>query len=277
MATYIVAVSGGIDSVVLLHMLWQLQTHRLIVAHVDHGIREESSQDAAFVQALAELYGIDFKISTHTLGPDASEERARTIRYDFLRSLAKRYDAQIITAHHADDVVESIAINMHRGTGWRGLATHDSDVVRPLTEVSKQKLYEYAYKHGLEWREDHTNLSDKYLRNRFRKTLRSIQPDERQNLLTLRQQQIRLKQDILNEVRRVVGEGPDFSRHFFTHIPKQAAIECLREVTKGDLTRPQLERFLLAIKTIGSGKTLQLGNGIRAHFTTRNFSLSLIK
>ena len=277
MTTLVVAVSGGVDSVVLLHLLHTAGKHKLIVAHVDHGIRDDSAQDAAFVRELAKQYGATFELSTHALGSQASEEQARTIRYSFLRDVARPHDASIVTAHHADDIVETIAINLHRGTGWRGLATHDSDVIRPLLGYSKAQLYEYARRHELEWREDWTNDSDAYLRNRFRKRLVGLPSDTRESLLTLRHRQIELKQAIAEEVARVVGEGPNYSRYFFTYASHAAALECLRTISEGRLTRPQLERLMLAIKTTGTGKTIQLGDGISAHFTSRNFSLSLIK
>lgn len=277
MGKYIVAVSGGVDSIALLHMLHRLNTHEVVVAHVDHGIREDSSKDAALVRRQAAAYNMPFELVTHALGADASEQLARTVRYDFLRDLAQKYSAGIMTAHHADDVVETIAINLHRGTGWRGLATHDSDIVRPLLGVSKKKLYTYAKRHGLEWREDSTNQSEKYLRNRIRKQLRQTPEEARQSFVELRKKQIEMKKQILQEVLKLVGEGPQYSRYFFTHIPQKVAFECLRHITYARLTRPQLEKMLLAIKTIGAGKTIQLGDGLSVHFTTRNFSLSLIK
>jgi tRNA(Ile)-lysidine synthase len=107
-------------------------------------------------------------------------------RYEFLRRVAERHDATIATAHHEDDVVETIAINLTRGTGWRGLAVLNSpDVVRPLLKVKKSQLYEYALKRGLEWVEDETNLTDAYLRNRLRSRLSELSLEERQQVLTL--------------------------------------------------------------------------------------------
>lgn len=261
----------------LLHMLHGLGTHQLIVAHVDHGIRQDSIEDALLVQAVADNYNLPFELVTHSLGSDASEDRARHVRYDFLKTLADKHAAQIVTAHHADDIVETVAINLHRGTGWRGLATHDADVVRPLLAFSKEQLYDYALRHRLEWREDSTNSSDAYLRNRIRKRVQDVKDDIRQPLLRLRTQQLETKKQIQQEVRQLLGKGPDYDRYFFTHITGSVAVECLRQVTDGKMTRPQLERFLLAIKTAKPGKTIELGNGLRAHFTTRNFHLSLIK
>lgn len=277
MSRYVVAVSGGIDSVALLDMLTKLPNHELIVAHVDHGIRESSPHDAHFVSELSAKYELPFEVIRYDLGPDASEDVARTLRYAFLRSLARKHDAKIVTAHHADDVLESIAINIHRGTGWRGLATHDSEVVRPLLDMPKSTILRYARQAGLAWREDETNQSDRYLRNQIRKHIHALTPEQKKELLALRRTQKATKQAIEAEVRALVGEGPQYSRYFMTHVPTRVAVECLRYITEARLTRPQLYRVLHAIKTAQPGKRYQAGNGVDLRFSTRNFLVSLIK
>lgn len=277
MATYIVAVSGGVDSVVLLHMLTKTKDHEIIVAHFDHGIREDSAKDATFVASLAKRYGFQFETERAELGSDASEELARDRRYAFLRRVARKYDGRIITAHHGDDIVETIAINLHRGTGWRGLAVFDSDIVRPLVHLTKAEIVEYATQHALHWQEDSTNASDKYLRNRLRHSMDGLGSDVKRELLALRSQQVAGKQAIEKAVVELVGEGPQYSRYFFTHIPSQVAVECLRYITQAKLTRPQLERVLLAIKTAKPKTSYQAGSGLIVDFTTRNFSFSLLK
>jgi len=273
MKRYIVGVSGGVDSVALLHMLNRVPGHEIIVAHFDHGIREDSNEDALLVQELARNLGLPFELKKEKLGPMASEELARERRYLFLRDLAEKYNGKIVTAHHSDDAVETVAINLHRGTGWRGLAVLDSDIVRPLLEMSKADLIEYAKKNQLAWREDSTNGSDVYLRNRIRQKTIELSEDAKRQLLALRQQQLASKKQIDKEVARLVGPGPSYSRHFFTHIPTSVAMECLRFATGAQLTRPQLERTLLAIKTAAPGTSQQAGAGVRLRFTTRNFSL----
>jgi len=273
MSRYIVAVSGGVDSVALLHMLTKLPEHELIVAHFDHGIREDSASDAEFVAQLAADHGLPFETVREELGTGTSEEIARTRRYEFLRSLANKYEAKIVTAHHGDDAVETVAINLHRGTGWRGLAVLDSDIVRPLLNKSKKELHAYAQHYGLEWREDSTNSSDAYLRNRLRKQTSELEDDTKRQILALRHQQLDTKQLIDREVSRLVGEGPEYSRYFFAHIPQAVALECLRFISQAKLTRPQLERALLMIKTAGAGTFFEAGSGITLSFTPRNFSL----
>jgi tRNA(Ile)-lysidine synthetase-like protein len=277
MATYVVAVSGGVDSVALLHMLTQTTNHQIVVAHFDHGIRDDSADDATFVGSLAATYGFPFETTREALGSSASEETARNRRYAFLRLVAKKYNGRIVTAHHADDVVETIAINFHRGTGWRGLAVLDSDILRPLLHLGKANLIEYAQQHGLNWREDSTNTSSAYLRNRLRRLTQTLESGVKRELLAHRRHQMDTTRQIESTIVELVGLGPQYSRYFFTCIPNNVAIECLRYVTDAKLTRPQLERSLLAIKTASAKHSYQAGSGLTFNFTTRNFSLSLLK
>lgn len=259
---YVVAVSGGVDSVVLLDMVAQeVASQRLVVAHFDHGIRPESADDAAFVKNLAKQYGLAFETKREELGANTSEELARERRYAFLRGVARRYSATIMTAHHADDVIETIAINMARGTGWRGLAVLDSPgIERPLLDKTKAELIEYAKENLLEWREDATNTDTTYLRNDFRQKLVGFDDESKELLRLYRKRQVALKKQIDNEIQGLI-RAP-YSRYLLTNVPDVAALELLRgilivETGKG-ATRPQLERMLLAIKTYRAGQTFDV-------------------
>ena len=271
----VVAVSGGVDSVVLLDMLVRAGQDGLVVAHFDHGIRDDSAADARFVEGLAVSYGLSFEMRREELGSAASEELARTRRYAFLQEVADKHGAQIATAHHMDDIAETVAINLTRGTGWRGLAVLDRDTItRPLLGKTKQELIEYALEHQLEWCEDSTNSSDAYLRNRLR---RKITDDTLvRELTTLRDKQVEIKDKISEELMAIVNDGP-YSRYFFAQIEMQIAVECLRMVTHARLTRPQVERLLLAIKTQKAGSQYDAGSGIKVRFTTRHFSPEMVK
>lgn len=270
---YVVAVSGGVDSMVLLDMMVRSGGHDLVVAHFDHGIRPDSHLDAQLVREAAQRYGLQYETKREVLGTTASEALARTRRYAFLKSVAKKHNASIVTAHHLDDLVETVAINMKRGTGWRGLAVLDSGVKRPLLDVEKAELLEYARRNAIEWREDSTNASPAYLRNRIRAEAHVLPTDVKRELRALHAHQRALKREITSEVKMLVGEGPWYSRYFFTHLPTVVAYECLREITKGRLTRPQLARLLYAIKVAKPHSTFEAGEGIRFYFSTRQFSL----
>jgi tRNA(Ile)-lysidine synthetase-like protein len=276
-ASYIVAVSGGVDSVALLHMLVNkvIPNSKLIVAHFDHGIRSESAADARFVAELAAKYELSFETMREELGIKASEELARTRRYEFLRALAKKHHAKIITAHHGDDVIETIAINLIRGTGWRGLAVLDSpDIERPLLDTTKANLIAYAKQHKLEWREDVTNQDTKYLRNDLRQKLSHLDEQTHRLLQLYRNRQVVLRHQVDNESHRLINKPP-YLRHLFIAVPDTVAIELLRTVIVHEVgtspTRPQLGRTLHAIKVLRGGKRYEVAAGVSLRFTKTNF------
>ncbi len=277
MTKYVVAVSGGVDSVVLLDILAKKPELELIVAHFDHGIRADSHLDAELVADLAKKYGLPFVSKREELGPHASEEKARDQRYAFLRSVAEENNAKLVTAHHADDVIESIAINLTRGTGWRGLAVLDSDVVRPLTDMKKAETINYAKEHNLKWREDSTNKTDVYLRNRMRSKIAELDEDTKRQLLALWSTQKSIKAEIEAEADKLIGKGPTYSRYFFSHLDERIGSELLRHIVKWRLTGPQRVKALHAIKTFLPSKTYHAGWGIEIRFTPRNFTIKLIK
>jgi tRNA(Ile)-lysidine synthase len=273
---YLIAVSGGIDSVVLLDQLVNERRHELIVAHFDHGIREDSVDDARFVKGLADFYSLPFVVKREELGAGASEDKARTRRYTFLFDEVEKHGAVLATAHHADDIIETIAINLTRGTGWRGLAVLDSvSIVRPLLRMTKQEIRAYAKQRRLEWVEDSTNAGDQYLRNRMRRKI-SFHLKERQkhSILALWKRQLELKAAI-DAISLPFTQAQEQSRYFFINSDSQTACELLRAViterNNTSPTRPQLDRALIAIKTARAGSVYEAGNGVKLRFTTRTF------
>ncbi len=155
----------------LLHMLVEHGGYDLIVVHVDHGIREDSSNDTKLVEALAQKYNLPFIATKLHLTKDASEQQARDYRYSFLfKQIASNGAIAILTAHHADDVLETSIMNIRRGTDRYGAAGGMSreGIVRPLLNVRKNELLEYSQEHNLKWREDSTNKDTKYTRNMIR-------------------------------------------------------------------------------------------------------------
>lgn len=274
--TYVVAVSGGVDSVVLLDLAARCPEVRLVVAHFDHGIREDSAADARFVRALAARYGLPYEERREALGNTASELTARTRRYAFLREVTARHAATLLTAHHLDDMVETIAINLIRGTGWRGLAVLGAhDIERPLLGFGKAELLAYATAHRLEWVEDETNRQAVYLRNRLRYSLAVLGSDTKFRLAELRAAQMTLRAAVEVELRVLIPATSAYSRYFFIMCPPVAAQECLRVITRARLTRPQLERLLLVVKGARTGTRYEAGAGVSVRFTKRDFFVEL--
>ncbi len=250
-----------------------IERDQIIVAHFDHGIRSDSPDDETFVRQLASSYGCEYRSKRIELGADASEDTARRHRYAFLAEVCVEFDALLVTAHHMNDIAETIAINLTRGTGWRGLAAMDlASVYRPLQEVTKQEILQYAAAHDCVWHEDSTNTSQIYLRNRLRTKLQNT--DLILQLAALRSRQIELKQIIDSEALQLVGAAP-YSRYFLAHCGDGVAIELLRMIfmqeSGASPTIPARERALHAVKVARHGSVADIASGIRIRFTRTHF------
>ena len=173
---YILGVSGGIDSVVLLtlsaHLAKSLNLS-LAVAHVNHNLRPESGGDADFVEKLAIAFGLSFYLC-NAKPPKIKvglEAWGRVVRYDFFTKLRKKLSFDgIVTAHHADDVAETFLMKLLRNKDLATIQASDESrfLVRPLLEVPRKAIAEYALKNGLQWREDPSNEDERFLRNQIR-------------------------------------------------------------------------------------------------------------
>lgn len=179
-STVIIAVSGGPDSVFLLHLIKKIEKKlqlEIIVAHINHKLRgTESDKDEKFVQTLCKKLKV--KLETATLPKITKgniEELARNFRYNFFCKLQKQYQAShILTAHHADDNIETVIMNMSRGSFARGLKGMDfhggvhRNVLRPLLHITKEDILKYLKKNRLTYRIDKSNTNEKYSRNFIR-------------------------------------------------------------------------------------------------------------
>jgi tRNA(Ile)-lysidine synthase len=177
--TVLVAVSGGADSVALLHLLLSLAPElslKLHVLHVDHGLRPDSDRDAEFVRRLAARLGVPADVARVTVPREGSvEAAARAERYAALDAHARRVGAQrIAVGHTADDQAETVLMRMLAGAGVRGLAGIPpvrGRIIRPLIEVRRADLVELLEAAGLGWVEDPSNRETRFLRNRIRHEL----------------------------------------------------------------------------------------------------------
>jgi len=186
-ARYLIGVSGGRDSVALLHWLVECGYNKLIVCHLNHRLRGRSSRaDAIFVQKLAAKYDVDLALGAIDVRglavrtKQSIETAARDARYKFFAQVAKRRCCRtIFLGHHADDLVETFLINLFRGAGPGGLSAMRAvsirkidnvklQIVRPLLGVSREQINGYVRKYRLKFREDASNKNLAPLRNRIR-------------------------------------------------------------------------------------------------------------
>ncbi|MFQ5342084.1 MAG: tRNA lysidine(34) synthetase TilS [Anaerolineae bacterium] len=244
--TLVVGVSGGPDSLCLLHLLNRLRDElqiELHVGHLDHAIRPESPEDARFVANVAEEWGLPATIERQDVPAQARaegfaiEQAARRARYRFLARVAGEVGARtIVVGHNADDQVETLLMHLIRGAGLAGLrgmqprapyppalGTPDAKgmagtlaLVRPLLEVPRASIESYCLEHGLNPRFDRSNLDTTFFRNRLRHQLIPELETYNPNIRA-----------VLRRTARVIADEYDYLR-------RQRAADWERVVTQGD-------------------------------------------
>lgn len=187
----LLAVSGGIDSMVMAE-LFRKSGYRISLAHCNFGLRgKESDSEEIFVKDYAQRHGITIHIQRFDTAAFATDNKlsiqlaARRLRYSWFGELLEKHGPDyVLTAHHADDNLETFLINLSRGTGLEGLTgipQENGNIIRPLLVFSRDEIENFARENGIEWREDSSNASDKYLRNKIRHDivpiLKSLNPD----------------------------------------------------------------------------------------------------
>lgn len=174
----LLAISGGIDSMVLLHLFHKLEFD-ITVAHCNFSLRDaESDADEDFVKSTCEALKIPNYIQKFDTKQFASDYKlsiqlaARKLRYDWFSELLSEQKLDyVLTAHHLDDEIETFLINLTRGTGLEGLTgipVKNENVIRPLLKFSREQIEVFANENNIKWREDSSNSSNKYLRNKLR-------------------------------------------------------------------------------------------------------------
>ena len=209
----LLAVSGGLDSMVLVHLFQQLN-YEIVVLHCNFQLRGlESFEDQQFIQEYSNTNAIPFvftQFDTEAFAADfkvSIQVAARELRYSwFYEQLAIQKGDFILTAHHADDNLETFLINLSRGTGLEGLTgipAQNEKVIRPLLSFSRQQMEEYASVNKLKWREDSSNASDKYLRNKIRHHLVPLLKELNPNFMS----SFEKTQSFLSEAQELVDDA----------------------------------------------------------------------
>lgn len=177
----IVAVSGGPDSMLLLNLLLELKSLKkinLVCAHVNHNVRVESHNEATFVAQFCKKNDIIFEMmKIENYDKENFHSEARTKRYKYFEEMVSKYNSKyLFTAHHGDDLIETILMRIVRGStlyGYSGFSKisdmNGYKLIRPLVNVTKEQILKYCADNKIEYVVDHSNQSDKYTRNRFRK------------------------------------------------------------------------------------------------------------
>lgn len=268
---YVIAVSGGVDSMVLLDILAK-QTKRskpiaqdqnslqLVVAHFNHGIRPQAAIDEEFVRQRAEQLKLPYEAGYGRLGAGASEEAARRGRYGFLNRIKVKHDAlAVITAHHQDDMIETAFINMIRGTGRKGLVaiSKNQAIIRPLLGWSKSEVLGYAAEHKLAWREDESNTDTDYLRNYIRlNVMPKLNAKKRRQIIDNLDKvaEIDLAIDSLaDDLSKDIYNGLVIDRTRFSSLPVAVADELLtrwlRQLGSADFDKTAITRLNTALRT----------------------------
>lgn len=267
--TYVLAASGGVDSMVLLDILHKKPGVKLIVAHFDHGIREDSDKDRKLVEKTAKAHGLPFVYHKASLGSGTSEAKAREARYEFLHKVRKSTGAKaIITAHHEDDVLETAIMNLLRGSGRRGLTSLRSTdgIVRPLLAHSKDRIRDHASAYAVAWREDSTNKDTQYKRNYIRANiLPKLSAGQRAQLVILVEDLRRINDELdasLSGLLHIQPAPNTLDKKCFINLPHSVAKEVihtwLRHRNIKDVTKKTIERLVAGIKTGKAGQKLDL-------------------
>jgi tRNA(Ile)-lysidine synthase len=310
----LVAVSGGLDSTALAHAMLEIAGEKdlkVSIGHVNHGLRgEESEADQAAVFELANRLGVpafsrraepeQLRVGRSSRERPTLQEAARTLRYQALREMAAEAGcAHLATAHNANDQAETVLLRVFRGSGPDGLGgiperSADGVVVRPLLRVSRSEIEAYAAERGFSWREDASNRSTAYARNRLRlRWLPGLAEDFNDQLLmavgNLAEAQRRDSEWIgaLVEREAAVRFTPEgcwlrTRAENWHELPEALARRLVRWGLRRcggerDATRVHLERMLGFLHTASSGARLELPGGTRLECDREGFRLGPVE
>lgn len=296
--TILCAVSGGRDSICLLHYLHEAsknQNFTVAAAHLNHLMRDTAMRDVNFVQAFCKERNIPFYVEAAPVYEMAQrwnvgmEEAGRRLRYDFLYRTAKEIGAEkIATAHHKDDLAETVLLNLMRGTGPEGLGGIPpvrGQLIRPLLQTSREEIEQYLENNGIGHVEDETNENMAFARNRLRRIiwpeLEKINPAMRDNIARAAQI-VRKENEFLDEMAAAYlpAEGSEIDCDVLLKAPEVLRSRILRllidrlSVGKKDFGAVHIEALLHLAE---SGGMLNLPSGVVAQCSDGILRFSVAK
>jgi len=277
----LVALSGGVDSVVLTDVLLELRgflrIRDIALAHFNHMLREEARRDEEFCRELARSLGLRIRVGSGDVHGKAKgegrniEEVARELRYNFLRKVKEEEGFDLIaTAHHLNDLVETSLIWLARGAGLEGITgfePREGDVVRPLYRATRREILDYARAKGLKWIEDTSNTDPRFFRNRIRMEviplLKEVNPNLEETFYRTRKilkEENELIERLTNELLERVSEGGCLKAGELAREPVALQRRVLRRFTGiSNFSKVEQVRRLLR-----RGGEVNLGDGVRA-------------
>ncbi len=284
----ILAVSGGVDSMLLLRIIRDIGYTRVTVAHIQHGLRADASQDATLVKKISEKYGCTYMAHSVDIGVLAKEHKrniedmGREVRYAFLENCRKQQDATwILLGHHMDDLIESQLLHAQRGAdifGLVGFTVQDVKrrLLRPLISYSKEEVYAIASELGLEWREDSSNTDTSYRRNYLRTRiipgLKKKFPDLTQIMTGLSEESQNILTSLYREIESHLGTAFEQQESWAydafttldTDLRSYALVYILRHwIPGGHYSQSMIMTLVDNITTLQSGGMIELNSKYR--------------
>ncbi len=275
--TIVVGCSTGPDSMALVDMLLKVREKyhlSLIIAHINHNVRQESYEEAEYMKAYCEENDLVFEsMVIENYGDDNFHNEAHNIRYHFFESLVYKYNANyLMTAHHGDDLIETILMRIVRGSNLKGYSGFkevvdmgDYKIVRPLIHFTKEELKDYDLINNIKYYVDASNEKDKYTRNRYRKYVLPFLKEEDANVHqkfykfsnTLEEVNHYIEKEKNKVIKRVIKDGKILINEFIEEdifMQKEILYSILNDFYNDDLILLNDKHIDLILKTIHSKK-----------------------
>ena len=297
----ILGLSGGSDSMCLLNILLELREEynlHIIAVHINHMIREDADDDENALREYCDSVNVEFyskKIDVPAFAKEnklSSEDAGRICRYDFFNDVLKKTDSnKIVTAHNLNDVVETVFMNIIRGTGLNGLTGIEysqGNIIRPLLDVPKEEVEEYCRLNGIPVRIDKTNYENDYTRNKIRNMIlplikeeinSSVDSNINNMVKILKEEEEELKQLTLNIYKKVITKN-GLKKSEFIELSRAMQRRVLREYildvrhSLKDISLNKIDEMLEFIRDFGTGKRLDIIDGLYLEISYDNIIIN---